>query len=270
MIIKMKNPGREKLLSLPAETDNMTYAIDQLDGRTVQYIDLEQIVGWAFMNGESTKGSKISVVLKSARNTYVFDSNHTTRRLDVAALYDNADLEDSGFMVVVPVALLDDGAYRVGIYIKKDKKEAFRYVDRIITKYKRTVFPFGISRTTDISLPRETHGIRYNLDALNRFTDNGFRFIALHGWAFVTGEDSIEHKIYIVLKSDETRYIFITTAQKRLDVSAHFKTGDYDDSGFKVLFPEDLLKKGKYKIGIYIKASKSEMLQYTSKIIEKE
>jgi hypothetical protein len=55
-----------------------------------------------------------------------------------------------------------------------------------------------------------------------------------------------------------------------VDVTAFFKKADYDNSGFHVLFPEDFLKKGRYKVGICIGKGEHQILHYTDKVIERK
>jgi hypothetical protein len=270
MIIKIKGPGKKDPLLLPPETNNITYSIDIFEKRTVQYIDLLEIYGWAFMDGGGSKESKISLVLKSDRSAYVLDSNRTVRRMDVAMHFGNRDLEDSGFMVALPDVFLDDGEYKVGILIKKDGQEAFRYVDRVITKYNKTLFPFSFSPMTDIFMPKETDNITCSIDSLRRFIDNGLGFISIDGWAFVKREGAVGQRTSIVLKSEKDQYVFVSAVRRRVDVTAFFKKADYDNSGFHVLFPEDFLKKGRYKVGICIGKGEHQILHYTDKVIERK
>jgi ubiquinone/menaquinone biosynthesis C-methylase UbiE len=112
-------------------------------------------------------------------------------------------------------------------------------------------------------LPKETKQVSYYIDSFSQDKSK----IEISGWGYIKGEGSENSKIYIILASDRNHYIFDTTLVKRPDVTAHFKTLNFDDSGFFAFIPEGSLVPGQYRIGIYIKKGETNYLQYTNKII---
>lgn len=116
------------------------------------------------------------------------------------------------------------------------------------------------------SLPSEANNISYCVDYFNQNHDS----ISLAGWAYIMGKSSIGSTIYIVLKSAEKSYLFLPTSHKRPDVTAHFKSLNFDDSGFSITINKNKLEPGTYKVGIYIRKINIEALQYTDREIKIE
>jgi hypothetical protein len=130
---------------------------------------------------------------------------------------------------------------------------------------KPSIFPSEVN-TLNPSLPLETNNIVSSIDVLSQDKNS----IVLAGWAYIRGESSISSTIYIVLKSDKTTYVILPSSNKRGDVTAHFKSLNFDDSGFSITFNKNKLEPGAYKIGIYIRKMNVEALQYTDREIKFE
>ena len=120
-------PGEAKLqqLQLPAETNNIRYELDKCytDGRTV--VDIR---GWAFVEGQDSKNRELYIVLKSAHQTYVFDSKvmlrqHLIQNYEALCL----NVKYSGFRTIIPTRKIRNGEYTVGIYIRGGDIEALQY-----------------------------------------------------------------------------------------------------------------------------------------------
>lgn len=118
-------------LSLPQETDNITVSIDRLE-EDAQIVKNMRIEGWAFINGTSPENSNCYIILKSDKKFYIFDS-HKRKRPDVTAHFKTMNLDDSGFFSFIPKGDMEAGQYKIGIYIKKGRVDAFQYTDKIIT-----------------------------------------------------------------------------------------------------------------------------------------
>src|SRR4030042_2000806 len=234
---------KQKYLVLPIETNNIVYTIEVLDERIIQYLNLLEISGWAFIDGKSAEGNKIYIVLKSDNNTYVFNSNSRERH-DVTANFKTLNLDDSGFMTAIPWNLIEDGKYKIGFYIKNGNDEALQYTDKIISKSSYGIFPFKISQPLDIRLPEEPSSVIYSIDSIAASKYKRHQFISINGWAHIEGYHSVGDKIYIVVKSDKKMYVFDTVMQKRPDVTAYFRSLNYDDSGFSAMIPGKSLEKG--------------------------
>lgn len=76
--------------------------------------------------------------------------------------------------------------------------------------------------------------------------------LEMNGWAHISGKDSENSKIYVVLQSSQKTYICTASSQYRPDVTAFFKNLNLDFSGFRIRASTENLQKGKYRIGLYI------------------
>ncbi|MBI2855095.1 MAG: hypothetical protein HYX87_09295 [Chloroflexi bacterium] len=118
-------------LQLPDETSNILYSLDKL---VVSPSALE-IQGWAFMEGQDYEGSRTYVVLRSDKETYVFDTSskytpHVTNEYGEQSI----NLDWSGFIATIPVRTLERENYTIGFYITRDGSEALRYSTTIVAK----------------------------------------------------------------------------------------------------------------------------------------
>jgi hypothetical protein len=259
---------KEKNYILPAETKNIVYSIDGLDVHNLQYLHFLGIYGWAFIDGKSADKSRISLVLTTDNNTYIFSSNEN-KRYDVAAAFKTFSVINSGFLVMVPWKILEDGQYKIGLLIRDDDVEAFQYTDRIISKQGNAIFYSNASERYEYPLPNETENIVYAIDSANVSGEGANKIFTITGWGYIKGESAPESAIYIVLRSQNKTYVYGSAIQKRPDVSDYFKTLNFDDSGFHAEIPMELIDKGTYRIGIYIRKGNKEALLYTDKILNK-
>lgn len=117
-------------LQLPAETNNIRYGIDSIsiEGHTGV-----EIVGWAFVEGQDSKNRELYIVLKSAHQTYVFNSQvmlkpHLIEIVEESCL----NMQYSGFKTIIPTRKIGNGEYAVGVYIKGEDIEALQYTDSVV------------------------------------------------------------------------------------------------------------------------------------------
>jgi hypothetical protein len=114
------------------------------------------------------------------------------------------------------------------------------------------------------SLPNETNNVLYNIDECVSDGEHPF----LRGWAFIDGQDSKNCSIYLVLLSDKMKYIISTSTQERHDVTEYYKhSSNQDHSGFILRFSKKYLRKGEYKVAIYIRNNKIKAFRYTNLFI---
>jgi len=130
----VENEASPCRIELPSGTDNITYNLDQFpaDKYTMEP------EGWAFIEGEGSEDSAIYLVLRSERETYVFETESRPRE-DVARAFGDKDLGWSGFAASIPTRQIEDGKYTVGICIKKNGIEALEYTDHYLIKCAETV-----------------------------------------------------------------------------------------------------------------------------------
>jgi glycosyltransferase involved in cell wall biosynthesis/protein-L-isoaspartate O-methyltransferase len=92
-------------------------------------------------------------------------------------------------------------------------------------------------------------------------------YIEIKGWAYINGQSSENSEISLLFISNSKKYLFKTTSTKRRDVTSHFKTLNYDDSGFSFLVPSHILDNGNYAIFIQIKKGTIETVQFTNSML---
>jgi hypothetical protein len=96
-----------------------------------------EISGWAFFNTQSSKHSKISLVLIDDKKDVALITK-SIKRDDVTSYFKSEyDLSNSGFEIVINKKDLDPGNYKVAIYLtdSETKKEALVIIaDKIISK----------------------------------------------------------------------------------------------------------------------------------------
>jgi hypothetical protein len=125
----------------------------------------------------------------------------------------------------------------------------------------------GASRLYETSVPAATDDIQYGIDHFEAVA----QILGIYGWAFIEGHDSLNRKIYIVLKSADRMYVFTTETVVRESVTEQFKELDLnlDYSGFSALIPTSEIASGEYSMGIYIRKNDIEALVYTNEGIIK-
>jgi hypothetical protein len=125
--------GNESMLqniNLPLESNNIRYSIDIID---IVNNNIE-VKGWAFIDGQDAEKNKIYLVLKSATQTYVFDTI-SNKRADVTRFFSesNLNLENSGFLATIPDNSLIEGRYTLGLYIQNETG-VLTFTDKVYEK----------------------------------------------------------------------------------------------------------------------------------------
>lgn len=108
--------------TLPEETD-MTSSIDLLSS-SEKFIEIS---GFCSINDEITDNKSVYIILKSMRNIFVF-STELQKKSDIIGPYKNT----IGFSALIPKDDIEIDNYKIGIYIKKDNREALHYNDKVL------------------------------------------------------------------------------------------------------------------------------------------
>ncbi|MFZ3150322.1 MAG: hypothetical protein WA116_01415 [Anaerolineaceae bacterium] len=98
--------------------------------------------------------------------------------------------------------------------------------------------------------------IRYSVDRLDPITVNGQDIFYLWGWSFLTTDmEQGNYDIYLVFKSDEAEYYYLTESFERPDLQKAFPEVEIDlsNSGFKAFIAKEKIEVGEYAIGIIYK-----------------
>jgi len=119
-------------LPLPEETDDITIFIDRLE-EDAQIVKNMRIEGRAFVDGAETEQHDCCLVLKSEKNTYIFDTRKI-HRPDALSHFEAVNSYDSGFSAFIPKGDLEAGEYKVGFYIRKPDtgQESLKYTEHRI------------------------------------------------------------------------------------------------------------------------------------------
>lgn len=117
-IIKYFNIEKQRLskrhfIDLPGEKENLVYIFDHIS----QDGDYLRINGWAFIDGQTSRGQETYVVLQSNHGRFIFDTS-VDYRSDVSKHFGRSDLDDSGFIATIRKSDIGKGIFRVGLYIK--------------------------------------------------------------------------------------------------------------------------------------------------------
>ena len=91
-----------------------------------------QVDGWAFIEKTGAKDSVISIVLRGRNGTQLVFKGWPVARHDVSEYHKNADLDDSGFTVWIPRSALGRGEYQVGVYIRRQGRDALEFTPQVV------------------------------------------------------------------------------------------------------------------------------------------
>lgn len=259
-------------ISLPPETGNICYYFNRV-GSDANKID---IIGYAFIGGVNTKNNRIFVCLKSCSYSYVFDT-FIVPRPDVTEnfAYLDLNLDLAGYKAMIPLEKIENGTYKVGIYIKKGRMEALQYTDMVVIKSEHGVeLPLWTATLQEISLPAKSQPMKFHIDRLEqvvKVVKEEKEYVEIEGWAFIEGESPEQSQTYVVLSSGTNLtnlYVFDTWPKYTPWVTRRYQDSglDLDWVGFTTRIPKEQLEDGTYQLGIYVKRGGIEASQYTDDI----
>jgi hypothetical protein len=109
---------------------------------------------------------------------------------------------------------------------------------------------------TDQVLPSESDQIKFVIDGMDPYMEGGEKLYKMYGWALMAPEAGMSMDGFtreITLISEERTYFFSTETEYRnpdLETRLIDAGVDLDRLGFSLLIAEDVIKPGKYRIGI--------------------
>ncbi len=262
-------------IDLPAESGDLRFFIDRV--HKAYFFDDQhtviEIVGWAFIDGESPELQSVYVVLDSPDRQYIFDANSCTRANLSQVIGDNSTkLDNAGFTARILFSDIKDGTYRLGLYIRSSDKGKLQYTDHSLNVREGDVeWMPEVASPQAMELPATSGGIIYFVDNIEKETVLKQELIFMWGWAFLDGKDSVGQKIYVVLQSDSDTYVYDTLPQKRPGVTAAYKSTrlSLDDTGFLTRIDTGQLLDGKYRIGLCVTRRSEQGLQFTNRLLMK-
>lgn len=156
------------------------------------------------------------------------------------------EFEKAGFQCIT---MHDDPYFEFGIY----------WNTTCLPVTARKKLPFK-SELQPLKLPEETNCLSFNLDKLIQRKNS----VEIRGWAYINNENADNMEIFIALRSNRNTYIYNTKKIKRHDVTAHFKTFNFDNSGFHAIVLKNEIESGEYRIGLFLKKDSIHTLQFTN------
>jgi hypothetical protein len=116
------------LQGMPAPGGDIGYSVDEVKSDTNMVV----ISGWAFIQGQNTRGSEIDLVLKGADGLVVLRTLPLIRS-DVSSFFENPYLSFSGYVQYIPKAQFRNKHYQLGLRIRGRKTTAFTMTDKTVS-----------------------------------------------------------------------------------------------------------------------------------------
>ncbi len=121
------------------------------------------------------------------------------------------------------------------------------------------------------AIPAESERIEFVVEDLLPYRKDGENLYQLYGWAFLLPEDEPSLNMFIrelALVADERNYVFPMRSEYRNPDLPGKLTGldiDLNTLGFSALIAEDILKPGKYRIGVVFRNTSDGSALYRDK-----
>lgn len=262
--------ARIHVVDIPEPKNNMNYTLDNYEDKWMKGKHIAKISGWAFINNVSSEGQKLFLVLKSSNNQYIFDTQKRYRPDVTKAFKDNnGSKDDSGFYAIFDIDNLEDACFRIGIFIENYNQSDIQWTDVYLNK-ESEVISFGdfVSHSFDlVDIDNINNVVWMNIDNIGANSD----FLDLRGWAFIQNIATLDMRTFILLKDDTGNIsVFDTLQEERKDVTDVYRDHktNYNQSGFKARIDKAKLKKVKYQIGMLIKKSDLQGINWTDTYID--
>jgi hypothetical protein len=123
----------------------------------------------------------------------------------------------------------------------------------------------------DNSIPAESERISFLVDGIESYVKDGEDLYSLYGWALITPENNESEEKFvreIVLISDERKYFFpVNSVYRNPGLPSEYVNMEIGlgTLGFNALIAEDVIKPGKYRIGIVFRNTSTDGAFYSDK-----
>jgi len=121
ILIKTGKEARLADISLPAETKNIKFNIDEIKREKLRWKEVVMIRGWVIKQENNYAERDVYLVLKSDKNTLVFKikNEDIISRPDVSEYFHLAGgVHSHGFEIFIPAYRLKDDPYKIGFVIE--------------------------------------------------------------------------------------------------------------------------------------------------------
>jgi hypothetical protein len=223
------------------KTNKIKYFVEQLNDS-----DNLQIKGWAFLKETSNNSiDSIFIILTNDSKTYISKTRLETRT-DISQTYKQGNLDNSGFRATIFKNNIDKGIYDLNIAIK-DPNSGFIYEEIVPSIQIKVKTSLKVDEVAE--LPKYSNGAKGNLDLVEINTDK----IKMRGWVTKLNSNPSNSEINILLVNTKTNYSIETDQEIRKDITSNINDGyNYDSSGFNLEIKKNKIKKGDYKILLFI------------------
>jgi len=215
--------------------------------------------GWVFNEDSTQVNLKPSLLLQGKDHFLAYPLEHKIYRPDVNVVFGKIATDSAGFKLTFFKEFLSKSNYKVGLaYLDDNKivKKIFLPGIEIINA-KAPLLP---TKEFNLSKGDKEGKITHNIDKI-KITSKEFN---ISGWAFNADKANASFdSIKIILKSGKGKlFEGVVHGITRKDVSTYFNNNALDNTGFLGNFSTELLSKGLYSLGIYIRDGKTKLGTY--------
>jgi len=275
VLIKADKEARLANITLPTQTNDIKFAIDKTEILKLKWKDALFIQGWVFTENVKEEKRDVYLVLTSGDKTYVFKiEKDSINRPDVSAAFHLAGgIHHHGFEAYIPIYRLKDKAWQIGFVIEDETGKHYFNSNKslrisndsvLIGNYKPV--PLPVSNQVTLNLQGSVKEVSYNFDNVNKTGE----YLTVQGWGFLKGMNTSLLKSYILLRNKDNVTVYDADLQIRKDVTVCFSKYELnlDSTGFFARIPIGNLKKGKYRLGLYIVRGDQAAVVYSDKYID--
>ncbi|MHB8094834.1 MAG: hypothetical protein ACYDH0_07815 [Candidatus Aminicenantales bacterium] len=274
ILMKTEREARLADISLPPETNNIEFVIDDARQIKLKWKDALSIRGWVFKRDVKEKARNVYLVLKGNTDNLIYDiRKDEIARRDVTDYFRmGGDVHSHGFELELATYRLKEDLYQIGFVIEDETGRSCHISSKALVKTNGTwSVPESavssqeafLSERNKMPLKKASQPARHYIDMFEDATET----VTIAGWGFLNGldTDGIEH--YILFKNGDEIEIFSTTNQTRKDVTAHFEESELnlDESGYLARVPKGMLQKGRYLVGLYMVKGKEQGVAFFAK-----
>ncbi len=259
VMIKTKEEARLAEITLPAESGNLEFYLDNVKSTNLKWKNAVLIQGWVFNKKAQVEKRKLYLVLKSKQNTFIYsiDKSNVPRPDVTLGMHLDGKVNSHGFELKIPSYGLKEDTCSIGIVLEDETGSYFTMSNKSlfvsngnVTLLAATPEPRAVSNLVTLGLQKPTKTIKYFIDKIDQSNNS----LTIMGWCYLDGLDAAGQKAYVLLKSNDKVAIYDVETRLRKDVTKAFSnTGlNLDSSGFLFQVPLKGLDTGNFQLGLYI------------------
>jgi Family of unknown function (DUF6311) len=214
------------------------YEIDQSDDHLF-------LKGWSFLNHPNQLiGDSIKIVLQSDLKGDWCATTTSFPTDDVFDYYNTKLAKNAGFSIVHSKKNLQNGAYKVGIFVKNSQTKV-----QEVQWTSNTILVNNPAKPVPMrNLPNLFKPLKFGVDIFEDRKED----VIIEGWAFPEAGYCPSCKSSLVAHSKETKYKLELTNVPRPDIVSFFKNPAILNAGFQIRFKKDFEEKGLYQFSLLL------------------